>query len=71
MLRGFAQHRMVSFFGFCGSIQGLLSGVAHRLALHLSTCGEAVDVDEAYGGGVVELILGGVGGKFEVVEGVG
>ena len=38
MLRGFAQHRMVSFFGFCGSSQGLLTGVAHCLALHLSAC---------------------------------
>lgn len=56
---------------FCGEVGVLLTCLVHGLALHLGSCGEAVDVDEAYGGVVVELVFGGVCCEFEVVERVG
>ena len=45
--------------------------VVHGLSLHLGACREAVDVDEADGGGVVEIVFSRVSGKLEVVERVG
>ena len=47
------------------------TSVVHGLSLHLGACREAVDVDEADCGGVVELVFGRVSGQLEIVERVG